>query len=76
MGKEARARVSPGQHPLAPCRGAQAVGESIAKPLDYYENNIGGLLNVLAAADKAGVKRIGGCARAPHAMHHAFTRSD
>ncbi|MEG1782040.1 MAG: UDP-glucose 4-epimerase GalE [Oscillospiraceae bacterium] len=34
----------------------KAVGESVEKPLDYYENNIGGALNVLQAMKKYGVK--------------------
>ncbi|HEU0203449.1 MAG TPA: UDP-glucose 4-epimerase GalE [Burkholderiaceae bacterium] len=36
----------------------KAVGESVAKPLAYYENNVGGTLVLLAAMHKAGVKRI------------------
>jgi UDP-glucose 4-epimerase len=36
----------------------KAVGESVAKPLDYMHNNIGGLLNLLAAMDAADVRRI------------------
>ncbi|NMF88810.1 UDP-glucose 4-epimerase GalE [Aromatoleum petrolei] len=36
----------------------KAVGESVAKPLAYYENNIGGLFALLAAMDAAGVRRL------------------
>jgi UDP-glucose 4-epimerase len=36
----------------------KAVGESMSKPLDYYDNNITGLLTVLAAMNKTGVKRM------------------
>jgi UDP-glucose 4-epimerase len=36
----------------------KAVGESVAKPLDYMHNNIGGLLNLLAAMDAADVRSI------------------
>ena len=36
----------------------QAVGESVAKPLEYYRNNIGGLLTLLGAMRTAGVKSI------------------
>ena len=36
----------------------KAVGESVAKPLDYMHNNIGGLLNLLAAMEAADVRRI------------------
>lgn len=38
--------------------GYKAVGESVAKPLDYYENNIGGTFVLLRAMEKAGVRRI------------------
>ena len=34
-----------------------AVGESVAKPLEYYQNNVTGTLTVLAAMRDAGVKR-------------------
>ena len=36
----------------------KAVGESISKPLDYYENNLGGLTTVLAAAKAYGIKQV------------------
>lgn len=36
--------------------GLKAVGESVAKPLDYYDNNVQGTLNLLAAMRCAGVK--------------------
>lgn len=36
----------------------KAVGESVQKPLDYMHTNVGGLLNLLAAMDKAQVRRI------------------
>ncbi len=36
----------------------KAVGESVQKPLDYMHTNVGGLLNLLAAMDDAGVRRI------------------
>jgi len=36
----------------------KAVGESVEKPLDYMHTNVGGLLNLLAAMDDAGVRRI------------------
>lgn len=36
--------------------GLKAVGESVAKPLDYYDNNVHGTLNLLAAMRHAGVK--------------------
>lgn len=36
----------------------KAVGESVQNPLKYYENNVGGILNVLAAMSLNKVKRI------------------
>ena len=36
--------------------GLKAVGESVAKPLDYYDNNIHGTLQLLAAMRRANVK--------------------
>jgi len=38
--------------------GLKAVGESVAKSLMYYENNIGGTLCLLEAMQAAGVKKI------------------
>jgi len=38
--------------------GLKAVGESVAKPLDYYQNNIGGTANLLEAMNAHGVKDI------------------
>ena len=35
----------------------KAVGESVAQPLDYYANNVGGLLTVCAAMQRHGVRR-------------------
>ena len=34
----------------------KAVGESVEKPLDYYENNIGGAMTILQAMKRHGVK--------------------
>ena len=36
----------------------KAVGESVVNPLKYYENNVGGTLNLLAAMSLKGVKKI------------------
>ncbi len=36
--------------------GLKAVGESVEKPWEYYENNVGGTLDLLAAMQHAGVK--------------------
>ncbi len=38
--------------------GLKAVGESVEKPLDYYENNIGGTTNLLKCMRDTGVKKI------------------
>ncbi len=38
----------------------KAVGESIDRPLDYYENNLNGLVTVLAAARAYGIKEVRG----------------
>ncbi|MBA8795873.1 UDP-glucose 4-epimerase [Friedmanniella endophytica] len=38
--------------------GLKAVGESVAKPLDYYTNNTGGTLELLHAMDAAQVRTI------------------
>ncbi len=38
--------------------GLKAVGESVEKPLEYYDNNVNGTLVLLAAMQRAGVSRI------------------
>ncbi|GAQ85169.1 UDP-glucose 4-epimerase [Klebsormidium nitens] len=38
--------------------GLKAVGESVAKPLFYYHNNISGTVNLLAAMDRHGVRNL------------------
>lgn len=38
--------------------GLKAVGESVEKPLEYYDNNVNGTLVLLAAMQRAGVTRI------------------
>lgn len=38
--------------------GLKAVGESVEKPLMYYQNNVAGTLNLVQAMDKAGVKSL------------------
>lgn len=38
--------------------GLKAVAESVEQPLRYYENNIGGTLNLLKAMNRYGVKRL------------------
>jgi len=38
--------------------GLKAVGESVAKPLEYYDNNVAGTLQLLAAMRRAEVKTV------------------
>ncbi|MDH5182542.1 MAG: UDP-glucose 4-epimerase GalE [Gammaproteobacteria bacterium] len=38
--------------------GLKAVGESVAKPLEYYDNNIGGTINLCQVMDAFNVKNI------------------
>ena len=38
--------------------GLKAVGESVSKPLDYYDNNVHGSNTLFAAMEKAGVRKI------------------
>jgi UDP-glucose 4-epimerase len=38
--------------------GLKAVGESVQKPIDYYENNVGGTLSLCRALAKAGVRNL------------------
>jgi len=38
--------------------GLKAVGESVARPLAYYDNNVAGTVTLLRALDAAGVRRL------------------
>jgi UDP-glucose 4-epimerase len=38
--------------------GLKAVGESVSKPLEYYQNNVTGTLNLLQAMERAGVSKL------------------
>lgn len=38
--------------------GLKAVGESVAQPLDYYQNNVGGTLTLLQVMEAAGVRSL------------------
>ena len=38
--------------------GLKAVGESVQRPIDYYENNVGGTLSLCRAMAKAGIKSL------------------
>lgn len=38
--------------------GLKAVGESITNPLEYYRNNVGGTISLLAAMERGGVRKL------------------
>ena len=38
--------------------GLKAVGESVQKPLDYYDNNVSGTVTMLSVMKKLGIKRL------------------
>ncbi len=38
--------------------GLKAVGESVEKPLEYYDNNVGGTISLLCAMRESGIKQI------------------
>src|SRR5262249_28333576 len=38
--------------------GLKSVGESVTKPIDYYDNNVSGTLTLLAAMQAAGVRSL------------------
>ena len=38
--------------------GLKAVGESVQKPIEYYDNNVNGTLVLLASMQKVGVKSL------------------
>lgn len=38
--------------------GLKAVGESVAQPLRYYDNNVNGTLKLVSAMERAGVRRL------------------
>ena len=40
------------------CAALKAVGESVQKPLEYYQNNIAGTLTLLKVMREVGVKNI------------------
>ncbi|HJR92241.1 MAG TPA: UDP-glucose 4-epimerase GalE [Acidimicrobiia bacterium] len=40
------------------CAAFKAVGESVAKPLDYYDNNVDGTIALLKAMDRHDVRRL------------------
>ena len=51
-------RILPGVHAVLHFAGLKAVGESVAKPLLYYDNNVGGTIALLEAMAAAGVQRL------------------
>lgn len=58
--QEALARILAAEQPRAVIHfaGLKAVGESVEKPLEYYDNNITGTLSLLLAMREAGVRQI------------------
>jgi UDP-glucose 4-epimerase len=54
---ETAARGAPVQAVLH-LAGSKAVGESVADPLKYYDNNVGGSVTLLRAMREAGVTRM------------------
>ena len=50
--------LEPAVHAVIHFAGLKAVGESVAKPLEYYANNITGTLVLLAAMRAHGVRRL------------------
>ena len=54
------ARIFAAEQPRAVIHfaGLKAVGESVAKPLEYYDNNIGGTLSLLAVMHASGVRQL------------------
>lgn len=38
--------------------GLKAVGESVVKPIEYFDNNVSGTVTLLRAMEKSGVRRI------------------
>ena len=73
--------ILPGIEAVVHFAGLKAVGESVEKPLLYYDNNVGGTLVLLAAMARRGVKRIvfsssatvyGDPAKLPIPEHHGL----
>jgi len=56
----ALARIFAAERPQAVIHfaGLKAVGESVEKPLEYYDNNIGGTLSLLSVMRAAGVRQL------------------
>jgi len=51
-------KATPGIDAVIHFAANKAVGESVALPLKYYENNVGGTVNLLEAMQEAGIKEI------------------
>src|SRR5574340_790698 len=50
--------------------GLKAVGESVAQPVDYYANNVGGSATLLQAMEARGVRRIAFSSSATRSEEH------
>jgi UDP-glucose 4-epimerase len=51
-------KATPGIDAVIHFAANKAVGESVANPLKYYENNVGGTVNLLEAMQENGIKQI------------------
>jgi UDP-glucose 4-epimerase len=40
------------------CAALKAVGESVARPLAYYDNNVGGTISLVQAMEEVGIRRL------------------
>jgi len=58
LGRQALISACEGIDAVIHLAAKKAVGESVDNPLKYYENNVGGTLNLLAAMSLKGVKKI------------------
>lgn len=55
---DALAKALPGCAAVIHFAGLKAVGESVAKPIDYYDNNVGGSIKLFEAMRDTGVKTL------------------
>ena len=58
LDREAVVKAVEGMDSVIHLAAKKAVGESVENPLKYYQNNVGGTLNLLAAMSLHGVRRI------------------
>ena len=58
LDRQALVKALQGVHSVIHLAAKKAVGESVDNPLKYYQNNVGGILNLLASMSSAGVKNL------------------